>query len=196
MKTMTTTKTIILTLIFLLSSALHAQDADALYDAGKQLYDAKKYSLAVKKLLPAAKQGHRKAQYRMGRCYDKGYGVAEDNGKAFYWYGKSAAQNYAKAQYHLGRCYYKGKGVGRNYAKAVELFRKAADKDNGDGQLALGKCYMKGRGVTKDAAKAKELFLKAVNNEKDGAEIKRELREEAAQGDADAQSILKMCGLK
>ncbi len=85
-------KSFITIFLFLLSIIASAQSADALYEAGKKLYDEKKYTEAVKKLTPAAQKGHKKAQYRLGRCYDKGYGVTEDNQKAYQWYLKGNAE--------------------------------------------------------------------------------------------------------
>lgn len=181
-------------LLFMLSIATQAQNADALYKQGKALYDEKKYEQAVKKLLPAAQKGHKKAQYRMGRCYDKGHGVAENNELAFKWYSKSAAQGYAKAQYQVGRCYKKGKGVTKDKDKAFQYFSRAAKQDYAKAQFALGKCYFEGKGVAQDKAKAKSLFLKAINDEKDGAEILKDLRADAANGDEDAIAIKKFIG--
>lgn len=179
-------------LLMLLCMTALAQSADKLYAEGKALYDAKNYKAAIAKLKPAAEKGNRKAQYRMGRCYDKGNGVEENDKTAFAWYSKSAAQGYAKAQYQVGKCYKNGEGVAKNPAKAFEFFTKAAKQDNGDAQLALGKCYMKGKGVAADQAKARSWFVKAVNNEKDGKEILAELKKEAAENDGDAKKILQM----
>lgn len=167
-----------------------AQSADKLYEQGKKLYDAKKYTEAIVKLKPAAEKGHKKAQYRLGRCYDKGNGVAENDKQAFYWYLKAAAQGHAKAQYQVGKCYKNGEGVEKNITKAVEYFTLAAKQDNADAQLALGKCFLKGKGVTADKARAKALIKRAVKNEKDGDQIKKKLREDAAAGDEDAKAIL------
>ena len=167
-----------------------AQSADKLYSEGKKLYDAKQYTQAVVKLRAAAAKGHKKAQYRLGRCYDKGRGVAEDDKQAFYWYSKSAAQDYAKAQYEVGKSYRHGEGVEKDLKKAVEYFTRAARQDNADAQLALGKCYLKGKGVTADRAKAKSWIKKALKNEKDGKELKQKLQKDAAAGDEDARAIL------
>ena len=180
----------------MLCTAVGAQTTEKLYDEGKALYDAKKYTQALPKLKAAAEKGHKKAQYRMGRCYDKGNGVKEDDKQAVAWYAKSAAQGYAKAQYQLGKCYKNGEGVAKDVKKAFEYFSLAAKQDNGDAQLALGKCYLKGRGVAVDKAKAKSYFLKAVKNEKDGKQIIQELRKDAADGDDDAKLILQMTGVK
>ena len=56
-----------------------AQTADRLYNEGKALYDAQNYTAALPKLKAAAKKGHKKAQYRMGRLYEKGRAVKQDN---------------------------------------------------------------------------------------------------------------------
>jgi len=122
-------RTFITTLLLVLCMVARAQSADALYDEGKKLYDAKKYELAFKKLLPAAQKGHKKAQYRVGRCYDKGHGVTEDNQKAYTWYLKSSQQGYGKAQYQLAKCYMKGKGTAKDNAKAKTWMLKAMQND-------------------------------------------------------------------
>lgn len=186
------TKIFFLAALLMAASGAFAQHPDVLYAEGKAFYDAKEYKQAVPKLKAAAEKGHKKAQYRLGRCYDKGYGVREDDKLAFGWYAKSAAQGYAKAEYQLGKCYKNGEGTTKDRSKAVEYFRKAAAQGNADGQLALGKCYLKGKGVPEDLAKAVALFKKAVSNEKDGKEIMGELRSDAAQGDADAKDILRL----
>ena len=171
-----------------------AQSANKLYEEGKALYDAKKYTQAVAKLIPAAEKGHKKAQYRLGFCYDKSKGVAEDDKKAFYWYEKAAAQGHAKAQYQLGQCYKKGEGTNADMAKALKYYNLAAKQGNADAQLALGKCYLKGKGVVADKEKAKAGCMKAVKNEKGGDEVLEELRKDAAKGDEDAKTILLMVG--
>ena len=167
-----------------------AQNADKLYKEGKALLDEKKYTAAVPKLKAAAEKGHKKAQYRLGRCYDKGHGVEENDAQAFKWYSKSAAQDYAKAQYSVGKCYKDGKGVEKDRKKAVDYFSKAAKQDNADGQFALGKSYLKGKGIAADEKKAKSWLVKAVKNPKGGEDILAKLRKDAAAGDEDAKKIL------
>ena len=117
---------IILLLALTAVTTVGAQDAETLYKQGRELYEAKKYDEAFPKLLAAAKKGHRKAQYRLARCYDKGHGVQEDNGQAFQWYLKAARQGHAKSQYQLARCYVKGKGVAADTGEARKWIRRAA----------------------------------------------------------------------
>lgn len=187
-------KRLLMMLLTLVSLAAGAQSADKLYDEGKELYEAKKYAAAFPKLKAAAEKGHRKAQYRLGRCYDKGYGVAEDDQQAFQWYSKSAAQDYAKAQYRLGKCYKDGEGTSKDKQKAFQYFTKAARQENCDGQYQLGKCYLKGKGTAADEKKAKTWLTRAVKNEKGGSELLAKLRREAAEGDEDSKAVLKLIG--
>lgn len=133
-----------------------AQKADKLYEEGKALYDSKKYDKAFPKLKAAAEQGHKKAQYRLGRCYDKGHGVEEDNSTAAQWYQKAALQGSAKAQYQLGKAYLKGKGVPSDQQKAREWLLKSVRNKKG-GDKVLDK--MRGEAKQGDATAKKMLGL-------------------------------------
>ena len=125
-----------LLLALMLSMTAGAQDIEKLYEEGKALYDSKDYAAALVKLRPAAEKGHKKAQYRMGRCYDKGHGVSEDNKEAFRWYSKSADQGYYKAEYQMARSYIKGKGVDADEKKAKMWVKRAiGGKKHGDEML-------------------------------------------------------------
>lgn len=115
--------------------SLNAQTPKEIYQEGKALYEAKKYKEAFPKFLSAAEKGNKKAQYYLGRCYDKGRGVAEDNKAAFEWYQKSANQEFAKAQYRLGKCYLKGKVVAKDEKKAAELFLLAVNNPKGGDEV-------------------------------------------------------------
>ena len=183
-----------LILFWLISLSANAQSAEKLYAEGKQLYDAKDYAAAFPKLKAAAEKGHKKAQYRLGRCYDKGRGTEENDQQAFAWYEKSAQQGYAKAQYQLGKCYKDGEGVDKDRKKAFELFMQAAKQENADGQYAVGKAYFKGKGVASDKAQAKKWLSRAVKNVKGGDEILADLQKDAADGDEDAKGMLALIG--
>ena len=185
-------KTTLLLLAMIISTTAFSQSAEKLYSEGKKLYDAEQYEQAFPKLKAAAEKGHKKAQYRVGLCYDKGRGVTEDDAKAVAWYQKAVDQGYAKAQYQLGKCYKNGEGIAKDEKKAVELFMLAAKQDNGDAQYQLAKCYLKGKGVAKDEAKAKSWLKKAVKNEKDGKAIRKDIEKDAANGKDDAKQLKEM----
>lgn len=177
-------------LALMLCTASVAQSSESLYKEGKGYYDAKNYTKAIEKFKPSAEKGHKKAQYRLGLCYDKGKGITENDTEAFKWYSKSAAQGYAKAQFQLGKCYKNGEGVGKDRKKAVELFTKAAKQDHAEAQYQLGKAYLKGKGIAADEKKAKSWLKKAVNNPKNGDEVLAKIRKDAEDGDEDAKRIL------
>ena len=118
-------------IVLAMSTTVGAQNTDEIYAEAKALYDAKNYKAALPKLKVAAEKGHKKAQYRLGRCYDKGHGTAENNKLAYEWYAKSAAQNYAKGQLALGKCYMKGKGTTADQAKAKAWLTKAFKNPKG-----------------------------------------------------------------
>ncbi len=135
-KKITDMKKIIALLAFVMCVfTLNAQTPKEVYQEGKALYEAKKYNEAFPKFLSAAEKGNKKAQYYLGRCYDKGRGVAQDKKAAFQWYQKSADQEYAKAQYRLGKCYLKGKVVAKDEKKAAELFLLAVNNPKGGDEV-------------------------------------------------------------
>jgi len=149
---------IVTTLLALtLCMAAFPQKAESLYKEGKTLYDAKKYEQAFPKLKAAAEKGHKKAQYRVGLCYDKGRGVAEDDATAVKWYQKSAAQDYAKAQYELAKCYVKGEGVAKDEVKAKSWLKKAV-KDKKNGQEIIDKIKQD----AKDGKESAQIMLKML----------------------------------
>ena len=187
---------LLLILLATISLSASAQSADKLYADGKKLYDDKNYTAAFPKLKAAAEKGHKKAQYRLGRCYDKGHGTEENDKLAAQWYEKSARQGHAKAQYQLGKCYKDGEGVTKDRKKAFQLFMQAAKQENADGEYAVGKAYFKGKGVAADKAQAKKWLLRAVKNEKGGDEVLADLRKDAAEGDEDAKAMLALIGKK
>ena len=118
-------------IVLAMSTTVGAQNTDEIYAEAKALYDANDYKAALPKLKVAAEKGHKKAQYRLGRCYDKGHGTAENNKLAYEWYSKSAAQNNAKVQLALGKCYMKGKGTTADQAKAKVWLTKAFKNPKG-----------------------------------------------------------------
>lgn len=51
----------------------------------------------------AAEQGHREAQFQMGRIYFLGEGISQNEMEAFEWFRKAAEQGHRRAQFQLGR---------------------------------------------------------------------------------------------
>lgn len=137
-----------------------AQNADALYEEGKALYEAKNYQQAVPKLKAAADKGHKKAQYRLGKCYKEGYGVDKNRQKATELFMKSAKQEYAKAEYEVGKAYLKGKGGLTADEKKAKTWLKRAVAHKKKGPEILAKIRKKAAEGDEDAKKMLTLIGK------------------------------------
>jgi len=59
------------------------------------------YKKSVFWLTKAAEQDHLEAQVYLGRLFENGYGVEQDDALASYWYHKAAKQGDAEAKEYL-----------------------------------------------------------------------------------------------
>ncbi len=110
----------------------------------------------------SAEKGVAEAQRRIGYMYRKGYGVAENDAKAFKWNSLAVNQKLASAQFNLALLYENGSsGVTKNVAKACEWYLLAAEQGNATAQCNLGYFYERD-GETQDLAKARQYFLFAA----------------------------------
>lgn len=85
----------------------YAEDAETCYQTAEDYYYGRNgknedNDEAAKWYLKAAEQGHADAQYKLGGCYENGWGVEEDADAAAEWYLKAAEQGHADAQYEMG----------------------------------------------------------------------------------------------
>ena len=122
--------------------------------------------------IPAPEKGkfdiRRYVAYRIGKQYDRGWGIEEDPEIAAEWYERSG-QDYAK--YALGKLYYEGRGVEQDYEKAFKLFCSAKSPF---AKLECAKMTEKGLGTEQAAEEAERYykeafagFLKAEDKEAD-----------------------------
>ena len=142
-----------------------AVDAGDNYKKGEEYYKNKNYTEAIKCFRKAAESDHASAQFYLGLCYEKGYGVTQNYTEAVKWYRKAAENKNASAQCNLGFFYEKGYGVTKNLTEAVNWYRKAAENGSSVAQCNLGNCYESGIGVTKDYAEAVKWYRKAAEKE-------------------------------
>ena len=110
-----------------------------------------------------AQSGDPVAQYNLGKIYDNGEGVPEDDAEAVKWYRLAADQGHAAAQDNLGMMYATGEGVPQDDAEAVKLFRLAANQGLAYAQTSLGMMYYDGQGVPQDYAEAMKWFRLAAD---------------------------------
>ena len=118
--------------------------------------------------------------FRLGQCYENGYGFATNLTTAHSMYVKAAKGGYdgadvsakkielpaaywddafvrndATAQYMMGCCFSDGtRGVDKDDARAVELFKRSAEQGNPDALYMLYLCYRDGIGCEKNEGKA------------------------------------------
>ena len=141
------------------------------------------YATALKEFRPLAAGGDAEAQYRLGRMYEFGRGIAADMPQAMIWLRKSAAQENASAQTELGAIYASGfGGVPQDDAQAVAWFQKAANQGNPTAQYNLGLMYAKGGGVKRDFAQAVAWYRKAADQGQVDAQFKMGLHYEKGVG--------------
>ncbi|MGH8655105.1 MAG: tetratricopeptide repeat protein [Gammaproteobacteria bacterium] len=116
--------------------------------------------------------------------YEEGIGIAKNYAEAVKWYHKAAEQGEPQAQANLGLLYFNALSLGLSsdpnsaYTEALHWFSKAANQGNATGQFGLAGIYATGKGVPED-----------------GAEALKWLRRAAAQGDENAQNVLRIKGL-
>jgi hypothetical protein len=77
-----------------------------------------------------ASRGDADSQNDVGRMYETGRGVAQNDAEAATWYRLAADQGNAKAQNNLGTLYAKGRGVPRDDVQAYMWFALSAAQNN------------------------------------------------------------------
>ena len=116
----------------------------------KALYDRGEYDKAFPIFRDAAEEGYAEAQIQIGRCYEYGNGVEQDEAKAVEWYRKAATQDYDEGWCCLACCYDLGIGIKKDYLEGIRLYLVAAERGHPRAQNNLGYCFEHGNGVTKD----------------------------------------------
>mgnify|MGYP000509382052 CR=1 FL=1 len=123
----------------------------ATFEDGENAYKKGNYSKAMSIWLPLAEQGDAKAQYKVGKMYDKGQGQKQNQNEAFIWFKVAAEKNNIDAQAAIGEMYLKGEGVKQDNTEAFKWNKIAAIQGEPTGQNNLGVMYENGYGVTKDS---------------------------------------------
>jgi TPR repeat protein len=121
----------------------------------------RQFELAFNALEKPALKGGKSAQYCIGLCYLRGFGVQVNLPMAVEWISKSAEQGLPFAQETLADCYIDGLGIPVDAKKAVELLRYAANA--GVAQAKLGTTLLSGVAGTVDHAEAFEWFRKSAD---------------------------------
>ncbi|MEM7223614.1 MAG: tetratricopeptide repeat protein [Pseudomonadota bacterium] len=152
------------------------------YDAALAAYKRGDYAEALPQLLLEAQDGNPRAQNLIGRMYDEGHGVPENDAVAVHWYRLAAEQGFAWSQFNLGLMYLEGTGVETDESAALEWFRKAAEQGHARAQNRVGLLYDSGRGVAEDDTVAVGWYRKSAEQGFASAQYNLGLMYEAGTG--------------
>lgn len=112
----------------------------------------------------ASKQGHAKAQFKLGMYYLKGTGLARNPQTAFSWFNKAAQKGISGAQFNLAIMYEKGEGTTPSTKKALHWYESASNLGNANAQQNLGIKYLLGEQVPVHTHKALDLITRAAGS--------------------------------
>jgi len=115
--------------------------------------------------------GNAESQFQLGRHYEYGICVDQDDSIAINWYMKAGTKGSAKANYRLGVLYDNGWGVDVDAERAVSFYTVAAIQNHAMAQYDLAMMYFEGAGVEQDPITAYTWLLIAINS---GHEMMRE----------------------
>jgi TPR repeat protein len=90
----------------------------------------------------AAINGHIRAQFYLGTCYDHGYGTEKNLQLAFNWYLKAAKAGHRDSQYNIAFFYNSGELGRKNPKKKIYWYELAAKSGLSDAQRDLGYAYL------------------------------------------------------
>lgn len=111
-------------------------------------------TVSLASLTQSAESGDPKAQFELGRAYEDGKGVPQDDSRAVEWFRKSAEQGNAQAQNSLGVMFAQGRGVTRDREEAVRWYRKAAKQGQPDAIYNIAISYYNGEGQEQNISMA------------------------------------------
>ncbi|MDH5512528.1 MAG: sel1 repeat family protein [Gammaproteobacteria bacterium] len=132
------------------------------FRVGVRAFNANQFTRARELWLPLAESGDVRAQYAIGRLYEKGNGVERDLETAISWYQKAADRGHADSEYRLAVGYAYGMGIARDEAKALSWLRRAANHGQKRAQKVLAQAYKEGRlGLAADPEQAQYWYDKA-----------------------------------
>ena len=110
----------------------------------------------------AARAGSTEGMRRLARCYEEGWGVAEDEAKAFAGYRKAADMGDVEALNCLVWRYMGDDDDPAGEEEAFSCARRAAEAGSVPGMMNLALCYEFGCGVPEDDGQAFAWYKKAA----------------------------------
>ncbi len=147
----------------LLTATTAVADENASYSDGLAAFSQKQYTVAVQIWEPLAQGGHVGAQFNMGRMYDEGVGVVENDVTAVYWYKLAAQSDFAPAMVQYGLAMIDGRTGTVDYVEGFAVMQRAAETGDAEAQFQMGKFYRDGVVVEKDYFEAVRWYQAAAD---------------------------------
>ena len=145
-----------------LGAAAAAGHAEAQVVHGQALLDGGDAAAAVRWFAQAAAQHHAMGLNMLGRCYDLGWGVAVDKGRAAACFRAAAELGLDWAQYNYATALALGAGVAEDKGAALAWLRKAASQGNAKAINFIGSFHEDGWVVPRDLIAAARLYARAA----------------------------------
>jgi uncharacterized protein len=108
----------------------------------------------ISELIKHAESGDAQAQFELGRAYEDGKGVAQNDARAAELFRQSADQGNAQAQNSLGVMYALGRGVQQDKEQAVRWYKRAVKQGLAEGIYNVAISYYNGEGIEENIALA------------------------------------------
>jgi len=154
-----------------------ATTAQDMYELGLRLHHGEKGILVpdrvegAKWIRRAAELGLADAQNALGRYYQAGWGVGQDDDEAAKWFHRAAKQGNTDAEYNLAVCYRNGLGVSADEDEAIKYFRRAAERGDAEAQLCVAHILHHGYGQPVDHVEALRWYTEAAAQGDDRAQV-------------------------
>lgn len=148
--------------------------ARAGFNEGIAAYERGDYIIALRELLPVARNGDALAQSYVGVIYQFGLGIKPDLEKAVDWYAKAANNGDSLSQRILGDLHVEGAWGSPDYATAAQWYELAAEGGDVEAQRKLGAMYLEGRGVPRDQNRAARWLRRASVHDSEARKMLRE----------------------
>jgi len=132
--------------------AMHNLALSLIADAGgheENLADAE-YEEALNWLQRASEGGFPNSQYTLGKMYQYGLSVEQNDQEAARLFIEAAEQGFASAQYNLGKLYRDGRGVPHDANLSLHYFEQAALQGHAGAQNRLATRFARGEGVERN----------------------------------------------
>lgn len=123
-------------------------------DYVNSLIDKEDYSTLWEYTKNGASLGNPDAMCCVGMCYLEGYGVKQDEEKAFSFFENADKNGSFIAKRFIAHCYRRGNVVSIDYRKALNLYYEAANAGDAVAWRCIGNCYKNGIGIKKSLRKA------------------------------------------